>query len=259
MKYIYIAIFSLFYISGFSQDTIQPLPSSIQKDYTYSIKLDLFRFLKSISSGQVSFEYRPIKRIAFESELNYYFYMKYQNDTTVFSNDPAYISLNTHKINGYISAIAKVYLASSKKFYIGFKGVVGTTNFDISRRICSKSAESTSGDVCRCLEIEERTLSFQTLLVGYGPRIGLDIALQNRIRLDIYLDYFYNLSKPTVDFKSLEHDSCDKEFHPFSLEQKNRIPQTDSILSTLQNSYKPINEFNHQQSLSFSIKIAYVF
>ena len=257
MRYtLIIFVFCLFQQHIVAQDTIPP-KSNIKKDYKYSVKFDFFRLLKAIHSAQVSFEYRPTNRFSFESELNYYYRLRYSNNSTILDNksNRSIIKLDRSKMNGFISGIAKLYIGPSNHFYVGLRGLVGSATFDISRRICTQSELSTSGDVCRCLKVEEIHALAQTPVIGYGPRFGLDIPVWKSIRLDFYLDYFINVSQPSFDTNSLKQSQCGKEdSHPFSFKNNfGFIPKTDKILPTLQDSSE------HLKSFSLSIKIAYVF
>ncbi len=209
----------------------------------WAVHFDLSRLNYKTPSIQLSTSYRLNYRIGFESEINYYLDSKVKNESTRL--DALQINLSTTKPSWFISGISKLYYRETKIQYIGLRIVGGFTNFDLSRKVCIEAEPATSGQICRCLQTENRELAVHKAQFLFGLRYGFDFPVTKHIRFNMFMDFGkYHYSKPSYQY--LEH-ACGRAWQYFD-----KVPRTDGLFADYQE--EPTNLY-----FSLGAKLGYAF
>jgi len=247
----YILIFFLFLsIQNISLAQLDSFPSENTPglrynvlDKPWAIHLDLTRLTYQASSIQLSTSYRHNFRFGFESEFNYYLNSKITKETTRL--DALQIGTSSKKPSLFISGIGKIYFGDKKIQYLAARLVIGSINIDLSRNVCTVAQPSTSGEICQCLQMEDRSLTVHKRQFIYGLRYGIDLPLTNRIRFNTFVDFAANrYTKP--NYQHLEH-ACDPAWPHFK-----KVPKTDGLFTE----YK---EWSNELYFSLGVKLGYAF
>ena len=202
MKYLFLSLIIFSASLGFSQtDSL----SNTSIAHPWAVKIDLTRFLQAIPSAQISIAYRHSKNWEYESEFNYY--LKYENPKAPERIlDPLLVHLDKGKLNFFVSGMAKRYLGS---FYAGLRTAIGTANLQLERNICTKSTIAASGAICQCTEFETRHLDVKKSIRIFGLRLGYDVPIFKRVKIDTYIDVAGFSTKSNTTYESLRHQtSC---------------------------------------------------
>ena len=246
LKYFLLLLFLAFGLpTSFAQaDSLKTNPTGLRYDITerpWAIMLDLTRLSYKARSIQLSTSYRPNFRFGFESEVNYY--LPTQLKSISEGVNQLNVQLSNQKPNLYLSGIAKVYFGKKKINYLGARMAFGSTHFDLSKKVCTQAEPTTSGELCRCLKTEERTLTVQKNQFLYTARTGINLPIHQKIRLDLFFDFTGFLYSP-ISYNALDH-ACKNTWSNFE-----STPKTDGLFNEL------THEINHF-FFSFGLKLGY--
>ncbi len=248
-KYFSVLLFMVFGLStGFAQaDSLTSNPTGLRYDITerpWAIMFDITRTIYRVPSIQLSVSYRPNFRFGFESEFNYY-YRNIQLHGLNEVNDFLYVRMNPKKPSLFLSGIGKVFFGHKKITYAGGRLAYGSTHFDLSRQVCTKAEPTTSGELCRCLQVENRSLSLRKSQFLYTLRLGVNLPVTKRVRLDIFCD-FTGFIYSALHYDALKHD-CQNSWSNYQ-----DPPKTDGLFQEF--TYESNNFF-----FSSGLKLGYAF
>ena len=231
-----------------ADSTLTPIenPTNLAYNITnrpWAVLIDLTRLTYQTPSIQLSVSYRPFFRFGFESELNYY--LNKSLDPLVESIDFIHVRLAPNKANFFISGIGKVYFGRNRIYYLGARVAAGSSPLRLSRNVCVEAEPTTSNELCRCLQTENRSLDVTRTQMIYGLRYGINLPVTERLRLDLFVAYDeFKYSHP--DYQYLHH-VCENSWPRYK-----KIPKTDGIFDEFQ-------EHKQEAYFSLGLKIGYAF